>query len=69
VLQPSQCISLDEQKLNAHIASAPPPPPHDGLLYIRRYILAYKPDDYVFIYYRGQNDAWVGYGGATVYTR
>lgn len=33
------------------------------------YILASKPDEYVFIYYRGQNDAWKGYGGATVYTR
>lgn len=34
-----------------------------------RYVLAFKPDNYVFIYYRGQNDAWLGYGGATVYTR
>jgi len=33
------------------------------------YILKSKPDEYVFIYYRGQNDAWKGYGGATVYTR
>jgi len=33
------------------------------------YILASKPDDYVFIYYKGNNDAWKGYGGATVYTR
>eukprot|EP00889_Picochlorum_renovo_P005806 jgi/Picre1/32836/NNA_008166.t1 len=33
------------------------------------YIIASKPDAYVFIYYRGQNDAWKGYGGATVYTR
>jgi violaxanthin de-epoxidase len=33
------------------------------------YIIASKPDKYVFIYYRGQNDAWKGYGGATVYTR
>jgi violaxanthin de-epoxidase len=24
---------------------------------------------FAFIYYRGQNDAWVGYGGAVVYTR
>ncbi|KAF6166356.1 hypothetical protein GIB67_034907 [Kingdonia uniflora] len=28
-----------------------------------------KPDDYVFVYYRGKNDAWDGYGGAFVYTR
>ncbi|KAG0591311.1 hypothetical protein KC19_1G165700 [Ceratodon purpureus] len=28
-----------------------------------------KPDDYVFIYYRGKNDAWDGYGGAVVYTK
>lgn len=28
-----------------------------------------KPDDYVFVYYRGRNDAWEGYGGAVVYTR
>ncbi|KAI4369471.1 hypothetical protein MLD38_017908 [Melastoma candidum] len=28
-----------------------------------------KLDDYVFVYYRGRNDAWDGYGGAVVYTR
>ncbi|KAH9321407.1 hypothetical protein KI387_016046, partial [Taxus chinensis] len=28
-----------------------------------------KSDDYIFIYYRGKNDAWEGYGGAIVYTR
>ncbi|KAK8634085.1 hypothetical protein V6N13_014914 [Hibiscus sabdariffa] len=28
-----------------------------------------KPDDYVFVYYRGRNDAWDGYGGAVIYTR
>ncbi|XP_071920818.1 violaxanthin de-epoxidase, chloroplastic-like isoform X1 [Coffea arabica] len=28
-----------------------------------------KPDDYAFVYYRGRNDAWDGYGGAVVYTR
>ncbi|QHN85406.1 hypothetical protein HN51_039802 [Arachis hypogaea] len=28
-----------------------------------------KSEDYVFIYYRGKNDAWDGYGGAVVYTR
>ncbi|XP_077250292.1 violaxanthin de-epoxidase, chloroplastic-like [Tasmannia lanceolata] len=28
-----------------------------------------KPDDYVFVYYRGRNDAWDGYGGAFVYTK
>ncbi|KAJ8648858.1 hypothetical protein MRB53_001881 [Persea americana] len=28
-----------------------------------------KADDYVFVYYRGSNDAWDGYGGAVVYTR
>ncbi|KAL3523398.1 hypothetical protein ACH5RR_016232 [Cinchona calisaya] len=28
-----------------------------------------KPDDYVFVYYRGSNDAWDGYGGSVVYTR
>ncbi|XP_024029831.1 violaxanthin de-epoxidase, chloroplastic [Morus notabilis] len=28
-----------------------------------------KPDDYIFVYYRGRNDAWDGYGGAVVYTR
>ena len=33
------------------------------------YIIASKPDEYIFIYYRGNNDAWKGYGGATVYTR
>lgn len=38
-----------------------------------RYILSSKikngPDDYVFVYYRGSNDAWDGYGGAVVYTK
>jgi len=33
------------------------------------YIIGSRPDEYVFVYYRGQNDAWKGYGGATVYTR
>ncbi|GAB2211732.1 hypothetical protein Droror1_Dr00025065 [Drosera rotundifolia] len=28
-----------------------------------------KDDDYVFVYYRGRNDAWDGYGGAVIYTR
>lgn len=40
---------------------------------LSRYILSAKvenqPDDYVFVYYRGRNDAWDGYGGAVVYTR
>ena len=33
------------------------------------YILASKPDEYVVVYYIGNNDAWRGYGGGTVYTR
>ncbi|XP_074307875.1 violaxanthin de-epoxidase, chloroplastic [Silene latifolia] len=37
------------------------------------YILSSKienqPDDYIFVYYRGRNDAWDGYGGAVIYTR
>lgn len=37
------------------------------------YILSSKventPDDYIFVYYRGKNDAWDGYGGAVLYTR
>ncbi|ERM97945.1 violaxanthin de-epoxidase, chloroplastic [Amborella trichopoda] len=37
------------------------------------YILSSKTenahDDYIFVYYRGRNDAWDGYGGAVVYTR
>ncbi|KAL2227835.1 UNVERIFIED_CONTAM: Violaxanthin de-epoxidase, chloroplastic [Sesamum indicum] len=28
-----------------------------------------RADDYIFVYYRGRNDAWDGYGGAVVYTR
>ncbi|KAF3337805.1 violaxanthin de-epoxidase [Carex littledalei] len=28
-----------------------------------------KPDDYIFVYYRGRNDAWDGYGGSVLYTR
>lgn len=44
------------------------------LLYVFcRYILSSKvenkADDYIFVYYRGRNDAWDGYGGAVVYTR
>jgi violaxanthin de-epoxidase len=27
------------------------------------------PDAFVLVYYRGRNDAWVGYGGAVLYTR
>lgn len=38
-----------------------------------RYILSAqvenKPDDYIFVYYRGRNDAWDGYGGSVIYTR
>jgi len=38
-----------------------------------RYILSSKvenkQDDYIFVYYRGRNDAWDGYGGAFAYTR
>jgi len=40
------------------------------------YIVDYAADDnkegvppFAFVYYRGENDAWVGYGGAVVYTR
>jgi len=33
------------------------------------YIIAARKNEYVFIYYKGNNDAWQGYGGATVYTR
>ncbi|XP_050225339.1 violaxanthin de-epoxidase, chloroplastic [Mercurialis annua] len=37
------------------------------------YILSSKiensADDYIFVYYRGRNDAWDGYGGAVIYTR
>ncbi|XP_022965689.1 violaxanthin de-epoxidase, chloroplastic [Cucurbita maxima] len=58
-------------------------PEHPGILYNHNneylhyeddwYILSSqvenKPDDYIFVYYRGRNDAWDGYGGAVVYTR
>lgn len=40
------------------------------------YVIDYEYDDnkdgvppFAFIYYRGSNDAWIGYGGAVVYTR
>lgn len=33
------------------------------------YILGFKPNKYALIYYKGNNDAWQGYGGATVYTK
>ncbi|KAJ8430574.1 hypothetical protein Cgig2_019146 [Carnegiea gigantea] len=58
-------------------------PVHPGIMYNHDneylhyqddwYILSSKvenqPDDYIFVYYRGRNDAWDGYGGAVVYTR
>lgn len=38
-----------------------------------RYIISSKvenkDDDYIFVYYRGRNDAWDGYGGSVLYTR
>jgi violaxanthin de-epoxidase len=33
------------------------------------YILDAEPNSHVLVYYRGQNDAWVGYGGAVLYTK
>lgn len=40
------------------------------------WIIDYEPDDnpgkvppFAFVYYRGSNDAWDGYGGVVVYTR
>mmetsp|Transcript_8435 Transcript_8435/g.11379 ORF Transcript_8435/g.11379 Transcript_8435/m.11379 type:complete len:454 (-) Transcript_8435:147-1508(-) len=33
------------------------------------FVVDAKPDDYAFVYYRGSNDAWDGYGGAVVYSR
>eukprot|EP00325_Prymnesiales_sp_UTEX-LB-985_P032324 CAMPEP_0174718248 /NCGR_PEP_ID=MMETSP1094-20130205/28390_1 /TAXON_ID=156173 /ORGANISM="Chrysochromulina brevifilum, Strain UTEX LB 985" /LENGTH=393 /DNA_ID=CAMNT_0015918305 /DNA_START=20 /DNA_END=1202 /DNA_ORIENTATION=+ len=33
------------------------------------FILGAREDAYVVVYYRGSNDAWDGYGGATVYSR
>jgi len=32
------------------------------------YILGEEPGKWLLIYYRGNNDAWDGYGGATVYS-
>ena len=32
------------------------------------YVPGYKDGEYVFVYYRGTNDAWDGYGGAVVYS-
>jgi len=32
-------------------------------------MLAHKPGVYWMVYYRGNNDAWDGYGGAVVYTK
>ena len=33
------------------------------------YVLAFKEEEYVLVYYRGSNDAWDGYGGAVLYSR
>ena len=32
------------------------------------YVPGYKEGEYVFVYYKGTNDAWDGYGGAVVYS-
>merc|ERR1712166_1372093 len=43
-----------------------------GILYNHEddwYVLAAKDQKYVVVYYRGNNDAWDGYGGAVVYTK
>jgi violaxanthin de-epoxidase len=32
------------------------------------YVPGFKKGEYVFVYYRGTNDAWDGYGGAVVYS-
>ena len=32
------------------------------------YVPGFKRGEYVFVYYRGTNDAWDGYGGAVVYS-
>eukprot|EP00271_Cylindrocystis_brebissonii_P000615 TRINITY_DN10746_c0_g1_i1.p1 TRINITY_DN10746_c0_g1~~TRINITY_DN10746_c0_g1_i1.p1 ORF type:complete len:493 (+),score=94.08 TRINITY_DN10746_c0_g1_i1:127-1605(+) len=37
--------------------------------YILASQLENKKDDFIYVYYRGKNDAWDGYGGAVVYTR
>eukprot|EP00854_Cymbomonas_tetramitiformis_P001402 gene1402-2004_t len=33
------------------------------------YIVDAKEDNYAFVYYRGSNDAWDGYGGAVIYSK
>ena len=50
----------------AHTRAGGPPVPSASLP--RRYILGERPGEWVLIYYRGNNDAWDGYGGATVYS-
>ena len=32
-------------------------------------MLAWEPNEYILVYYRGRNDAWIGYGGGVLYTR
>jgi len=32
------------------------------------YIVDMEPNEFIYVYYRGSNDAWDGYGGAVVYT-
>ena len=52
-----------------HVEAAKHASCFDRLSPVRRYVAAWKPDEYAFVYYKGNNDAWRGYGGATVYTR
>lgn len=42
---------------------------HDLCRYILSSKIENKPEDYIFVYYRGKNDAWDGYGGTVIYTR
>ncbi|KAL5216939.1 hypothetical protein ABZP36_008340 [Zizania latifolia] len=37
--------------------------------YIISFKVENKEDDYIFVYYRGRNDAWDRYGGVVLYTR
>ena len=60
------CFGMLQQKDPAHLVND-----NNEFMNYRDdwYILAAKKDKYLFVVYNGNNDAWKGYGGSTVYTR
>ncbi len=73
MIVPQSCIHPDLPNFHVQNEERPGYLRNDGNDFLNYtddwYILGWKPDAYAVIYYKGNNDAWKGYGGATVYTR